>query len=46
LQRKNIASFNRFIGENIEVIEIIGIGKRDKEEICKMVAKKLRKLKA
>jgi len=36
----------RLIGENIEVIEIIGIGKRDKEEIYKIVAKRLKKLKA
>ena len=36
----------RIMGENIEVIEIIGIGKRDKEEIYKIVAKRLKKLKA
>ena len=36
----------RRIGEHIEVIEIIGIGKRDKEEIYKIVAKRLKKLKA
>lgn len=34
----------RLIGENIEVIEIVGIGKRDKEEIYKLVAKRLKKL--
>jgi mRNA interferase RelE/StbE len=34
----------RLIGEQIEVIEIVGIGKRDKEEIYTLVAKRLRKL--
>lgn len=33
----------RLIGEHIEVIEIVGIGKRDKEEIYKLVAKRLKK---
>jgi mRNA interferase RelE/StbE len=33
------------MGEHIEVIEIVGIGKRDKEEIYKLVAKRLKKLK-
>lgn len=32
----------RIMGENIEVIEIFGIGKRDKAEIYKMVAKRLK----
>jgi len=32
----------RLVGEHIEVIEIVGIGKRDKEEIYKLVAKRLR----
>jgi mRNA interferase RelE/StbE len=36
----------RLIGEHIEVIEIVGIGKRDKEEIYKLIAKRLKKLKA
>jgi mRNA interferase RelE/StbE len=34
----------RLIGEHIEVIEIVGIGKRDKEEIYKLIAKILKKL--
>lgn len=34
----------RLIGEHIEVIEVVGIGKRDKEEIYKLVAKRLKKL--
>jgi mRNA interferase RelE/StbE len=33
----------RFIGEQIEVIEIVGIGKRDKEEIYRLVVKRLRR---
>jgi mRNA interferase RelE/StbE len=33
------------IGEHIEVIEIVGIGKRDKEQIYRLVAKRLEKLK-
>jgi mRNA interferase RelE/StbE len=32
------------IGKYIEVIEIIGIGKRDKEEVYKLVARRLKKL--
>ena len=35
----------RLIGEHIEVIEIIGIGKRDKAEVYKMAAQRLKKLK-
>ncbi len=34
----------RLVGERIEVIEIIGIGKRDKEEVYKLVAKRIKKL--
>lgn len=34
----------RLIGGYLEVIEIIGIGKRDKAEIYKMIAKRLKKL--
>jgi mRNA interferase RelE/StbE len=34
----------RLIGEHIEVIEIVGIGKRDKEEIYKLAAKRLKRL--
>jgi mRNA interferase RelE/StbE len=36
----------RLIGANIEVIEIVGIGKRDKAEIYRITAKRLKKLKA
>jgi len=32
----------RLAGEHIEVIEIVGIGKREKEEIYRLVAKRLR----
>jgi len=34
----------RLAGKHIEVIEIVGIGKRDKEEIYKIVARRLKKL--
>ena len=34
----------RLVGKNIEVIEIVGIGRRDKEEIYKIVAKRLGRL--
>lgn len=34
----------RLIGKHIEVIEIVGIGKRDKEEAYKLVARRLKKL--
>jgi mRNA interferase RelE/StbE len=32
----------RLIGEQIEVVEIVGIGKRDKEEIYRLVVKRLK----
>jgi mRNA interferase RelE/StbE len=35
----------RLIGKYVEVIEIIGVGKRDKEEIYKLMEKRLKKLK-
>ncbi len=34
----------RLIGKYIEVIEIVGIGKRDKEEVYKLVARRLKRL--
>jgi mRNA interferase RelE/StbE len=34
----------RLIGKHIEVIEIVGIGKRNKEEVYKLVASRLKKL--
>jgi len=34
----------RLVGKYIEVIEIVGIGKRDKEEVCKLVERRLKKL--
>jgi len=33
----------RLIGKQVEVVEIVGIGKREKEEIYKLVAKRLKK---
>jgi mRNA interferase RelE/StbE len=35
----------RLIGGHVEVIEVVGIGKRDKAEVYKLIAKRLRKLK-
>jgi mRNA interferase RelE/StbE len=32
----------RLVGEAIEVVEIVGIGKRDKEEIYRLVVKRLK----
>jgi len=34
----------RLIGEHVEVIEVVGIGRRDKEEIYKLIAKRFKKL--
>ncbi len=34
----------RLIGEQVEVVEIIGIGRRDKEEIYHLVVKRLRSI--
>ena len=34
----------RLIGKHIEVIESIGIGKREKEEVYRLVARRLKKL--
>jgi mRNA interferase RelE/StbE len=42
--KKKYCIVYRLIGEHIEVIEIVGIGKRDKEEIHKLVAKRLKRL--
>lgn len=42
--KKKYRSVYRLLGEQIEVIEIVGIGKRDKEEIYRLVAKRLKKL--
>lgn len=42
--RKKYRIVYRLIGEHIEVVEIVGIGKRDKEGIYKLVAKRLRKI--
>ncbi len=42
--RKKYRIFYRLRGVHVEVIEIVGIGKRDKEEVYKMVAKRIRRL--
>ncbi len=44
VSKKKYRIVYRLIGRHIEVIEIVGIGKRDKEEIYKLVARRLRKL--
>jgi len=44
--KKKYCIVYRLIGEHIEVIEIIGIGKRDKAEVYKIIAKRLKKLKS
>jgi mRNA interferase RelE/StbE len=44
IAKKKYRIVYRLFGERIEVIEIIGIGRRDKEEIYRLVAKRLRKL--
>jgi mRNA interferase RelE/StbE len=43
LSRKKYRIVYRLIGKHIEVIEIVGIGKRDKEEVYRLVARRLRK---
>ena len=44
VSKKKYRIVYRLIGKHIEVIEIVGIGKRDKEEVCKLVARRLKKL--
>ena len=41
LAKKKYRIVYRIVKGNIEIVEIIGIGKRDKEEIYKLVAKRL-----
>ena len=40
---KRIRIIYRLIGEEIEIIEIWGIGKREKEEIYKLIGQRLKK---
>jgi mRNA interferase RelE/StbE len=44
VSKKKYRIVYRLIGKHIEVIEIVGIGKRDKEEVYKLVARRLKKL--
>jgi mRNA interferase RelE/StbE len=44
LAKKKYRIVYRLIGKYIEVIEIVGIGKRDEEEIYRLVARRLKKL--
>ena len=43
IQKKKYRIVYRLIGSYLEIVEIVGIGKRDKEEIYKMVFKRLQK---
>lgn len=44
VSKKRYRIVYRLIGKYIEVIEIVGIGKRDKEEVYQLVARRLKKL--
>ena len=44
VSKKKYRMVSRLIGRHIEVIEIVGIGKRDKEEVYKLVARRSKKL--
>jgi len=44
VSKKKYRIVYRLVGKHIEVIEIVGIGKRDKEEVYRLVAKRLTKL--
>ena len=44
VSKKKYRIVYRLIGKHIEVIEIVGIGQRDKEEVYKLVARRLKKL--
>ncbi len=44
VSRKKYRIVYRLRGKYIEVTEIVGIGKRDKEEVYRLVARRLRKL--
>lgn len=43
VDNKNIRIVYRLLGEGIEIIEVWGIGKRDKEEIYKLIGHRLKK---
>ncbi|MGL4369752.1 MAG: type II toxin-antitoxin system RelE family toxin, partial [Spirochaetota bacterium] len=43
VENKKYRIVYRIIGEEIEIIEIWGIGKRDKEEIYKIIGKRFKK---
>ena len=44
VSRKKYRIIYRLIGKHIEVIEVVGIGKREKEEVYRLVARRLKKL--
>jgi mRNA interferase RelE/StbE len=43
VDNKKIRIVYRLLGEEIEVIEVWGIGKRDKEEIYRLIGHRLKK---
>lgn len=43
VDNKKIRIVYRLLGEEIEIIEVWGIGKRDKEEIYKVIGHRLKK---
>jgi len=44
VSKKKYRIVYRLVGKYIEVMEIVGIGKRDKEEVYKRVARRLKRL--
>jgi len=44
VSKKKYRIVYRLIGKHIEVIEIVGLGKREKEEVYRLVARRLKKL--
>jgi mRNA interferase RelE/StbE len=44
VSKKKYRIVYRLIGKHIEVIEVVGIGKREKEEVYRLVARRLKKL--
>ena len=43
VSKKKYRIVYRLMGKHIQIIEIIGIGKRDKEKVYKLVARRLKK---
>ena len=45
VDNKKIRIVHRLLGEEIEIIEVWGIGKRDKEDIYRLIGQRLKKKK-